>query len=80
MEDSLHYHSNNRIKASNITREDLAFFTSVNSERVPGSEPEWELKGDLGHTHDEDTEDWVSQTSAHYVALMAQRRGQIKDS
>ena len=38
------------------------------------------MEGDLGHTHDEDTEDWVSQTSAKYVALMAQRRGQIKDT
>ena len=25
-------------------------------------------------------EDWMSQTSAKYVALMAQRRGQIKDT
>ena len=38
------------------------------------------MEGDLGHTHDEDTEDWVSQTSVNYVALMAQRRGQIKDT
>ena len=68
------------IKTSNITREDFAFFTSVNSERAPGSELGWELEGDLGHAHEEDTEDWVSQTSAHYVALMAQRRGQIKDT
>ena len=79
-EDSMHYHRNNRIKASNITREDFAFFTSVNSERVHGSELRWEFEGDSGHTHDEDMEDWVSQTTVNYVALMAQRRGQIKDT
>ena len=38
------------------------------------------MEGDLGHAHDEDTEDWVSQTSSHYVALMAQQRGRIKDT
>ena len=46
--------------ASNITRKDFAFFTSVNSERVLGSEPGWMLEGDLGHDRDEDMEDWVS--------------------
>jgi hypothetical protein len=75
--ESLHCHRNIHINASNIAREDFEFFISVNLERAPGSEPEWEFDGDMSHDKEEDTEDWVSQTVAHYATVMVQRRRQI---
>ena len=37
-EDSLHYHHNNRIRASEITKADFVYFTNSQSEEVPSSE------------------------------------------
>ena len=39
-EDSLHYHHNNRIKASKITKADFVYFTNSQSEEVSSSELE----------------------------------------
>ena len=41
-EDSLHYHHNNRIKASEITKDDFVYFTHSQSEEVPSSELGWQ--------------------------------------
>jgi hypothetical protein len=45
-EDSLHYHHNNRIKASEITKDDFAYFTQSHSEEEPSSELGWESRAD----------------------------------
>ena len=37
-EDSLHCHHNNRIKASEITKDDYVYFTQSHSEEDPSSE------------------------------------------
>ena len=41
-EDSLHYHHNNRIKASEITKDDFVYFTQSQSEEVSSSELGWQ--------------------------------------
>jgi hypothetical protein len=68
-EDTLHYHRDNRIKATNISSEDYAFFVLANSERASGSEAGLKLEGDTGHESEE--------TRGHSV-FMARSRGRSK--
>ena len=70
-EDTLHYHRDNRIKATNISSEDYAFFVRANSGRASGSELGLKLGGDTCHESEE--------TRGHN-AFMAQSRGYVKDT
>ena len=45
-EDSLHYHHNNRIKASDITKDGYVYFTQSYLVEVPSSILGWETNGD----------------------------------
>ena len=79
-EDSLHYHNYNRIKASEITKDDFVYFTQSQSEEVPSSELGWQYGEDSRRGGDNSDDDWEPQTSAHHIAMMASRRGHVKDS
>ena len=79
-EDSLHYHHNNRIKASEITKADFFYFTNSQLEEVPSSELGWHSMEDSSRGGDISDDDWVPQTSAHHIAMMASRRGHVKDT
>ena len=79
-EHSLHYHHNNRIKASEITKDDFVYFTHSQSEEVPSSELGWRSVEDLSREEEGSDDDWVPQTSAHHIAMMASRRGHVKDT
>ena len=79
-EDSLHTHHNNRIKASEITKDDFVYFTQSQSEEVPSSELGWQSVENSSHGGECSDDDWVPQTSAHHVAMMASRRGHVKDT
>ena len=79
-EDSLHYHNNNRIKACEITKADYVYFTQSYLEEDPSPEPGWELRADSSHGGDHSDEDWVPQATAHHIAMVAQKRGQVKDT
>ena len=52
-EDTLHYHRDNRIKATNISSEDYALFARVNSERASESVLGSHLGRDTGHETEE---------------------------
>ena len=78
-EDSLHYHHNNRIKASEITKDDFVYFTQSNSEEDPSSELGWESREDSSREGADSGDDWAPKTSARHVAMMARKRGMAKD-
>ena len=79
-EDSLHYHHYNRIKASEITKDDFVYFTHSQSEEVPSSELGWQSIEDSSREGEGSDDDWVPQTFAHHIAMMASRRGHVKDT
>ena len=62
-EDSLHYHHNNRIKASEITKDDFVYFSHSQSEEVPSSELGWHSIEDSSSEGEGSDDDWVPQTS-----------------
>jgi hypothetical protein len=70
-EDTLHYHRDNRIKATNISSKDYAFFVCANSGKASRSELALKLGGDTGHESEE--------TRGHCV-FMARSRGHVKDT
>ena len=70
-EDTLHYHRDNRIKATNISSEDYAFFVCAKSERETGLELESHFESDTGHETEE--------TRGHSV-FMARARGHVRDT
>ena len=70
-EDTLHYHRDNRIKATNISSEDYVLFFCVNSERASGSELGLHFGSDTGHETEE--------TRGHSV-FMARARGHVQDT
>ena len=79
-EDSLHYHHNNRIKASEITKDDCFNLTHSQSEEDPSSELGWHYMEHSSREGKDSDDDWVPQTSAHHIAMMASRRGHVKDT
>ena len=70
-EDTLHYHRDSRIKATNISSEDYAFFVRANLERASGSQLGSHLGSDTGHETEE--------TRGHSV-FMARARGHVRDT
>jgi hypothetical protein len=72
-ENSLHYHHNNRIKASEITKGDFVYFTHSHSEEDPGSELGWESRAESSRGGDCSNDDWVTQISAHHIACAPHR-------
>ena len=79
-EDSLHYHQNNRIKASKITKDDFVYFTHSHSEKNPSLELGWKSRADSSRKGEYSDDDCVPQTSAQHVAMMAHKRGKAKDT
>ena len=79
-EDSHHYHHHNRIKASEITKDGFVYFTHSQSEEVPSSELGLQSLEDSSREGEGSDDDWVPQTSAHHIAMMASRRGHVKDT
>ena len=79
-EDSLHYHHNNRIKAGEISKDDFVYFTQSQSEKDSSSELGWQSQADSSRGGDCSDKDWVPQTSAHHIAMMASKRGHVKDT
>ena len=79
-EDSLHYHHNNRIKASEITKDDFFYFTHSHSEEDPSSELGWESREDSSREGADSGNDWAPKISVRHVAMMAQKRGMAKDT
>jgi hypothetical protein len=79
-EDSLHYHHNNRIEASEITNDDFVYFTHSYSEEDPSSELGWESRADSSRKGENSDDDWVPQASAQHVTMMAHKRGKAKDT
>jgi hypothetical protein len=72
-EDTLHYHRDNRIKATNISSEDYAFFVCAKSER------ERETGSELGLHFGSDTGHETEETRGHSV-FMARARGHVRDT
>ena len=70
-EDTLHYHRDNRIKATNISSEDYALFVRLNSERASESV--------LGSHSGRDTGHETEETRGHCV-YMARARGRVRDT
>ena len=68
------------IKASEITKADFVYFTDSQLEEVPSSELGWHSMEDSSRGDDISDDDWVPQTSAHHIAMMASRRGHVKDT
>ena len=56
------------------------YFTQSYSEEDPSPEPGWELRADSSHEGDQLDEDWVPQATAHHIAMMAHKRGQVKET
>ena len=76
-EDSLHYHNNNRIEACEITKADYVYFTQSYSEKDPSPAPRWKLRADSSHGGDHSDDDWMPQTTAQHIAMMAHKRGHV---
>ena len=70
-EDTLHYHRDNRIKATNISSEDYALFVRLNSERASESV--------LGSHSGRDTGHETEETRGNCV-YMARARGRVRDT
>ena len=68
------------IITSNITNDDYVYFTQSHLEEVPSSELGWELNVVLSREGYISVKDWMPQISVNHVAMLAQRRGKIKDT
>ena len=72
-EDSLHYHHNNRIKASEITKDDFVYFTNSHLEEEPSSELGWKSREDSSREGADSGDDWAPKTWLQMESMLVRQ-------